>query len=496
MRLLAIRVPECRIGLRQPVSCRAIGGREIGENQRRPLWHTGCSISLTVVRGFIPGEGIPMIRSLVRGFAAAIVLGAFALGPGGRAFAQVKPGDFITWQNASKVKELVSPGVYQRIEHGMSMKIEKTERIEWPPPYQEATEKYSSQVRLSPDHRSLIGYVAGEPFPIIDANDPYAADKVIWNEVFRPISTDDYDLRFFDCDTVYWGRNKSFFEIYDTEIGHYAGYNEVGRTEVEPMPIDPDFTRTNRYYLALLYPVLSPATDRGTGILKFRFANPNRDDDVWTWTPGARRLRRLNYDMMDTASGAQAYDPNHYEAWSGKPEDYDFRFLGEKTMLAAVDVHHGRDPRCPTDGGASHCPDAWQLRHMYVIEARPRAGREASPLYSREIIYIDSEADFPMYVDMYDHAGRLFKNYTSWMNYADRAERGSRIAIYPFKREFQVGSSTTDLQGGLSSVCYHPALNAPTRDSWFINMGAVDRNWFTPEAMAAAAEGGHAVGGD
>jgi hypothetical protein len=45
--------------------------------------------------------------------------GAFALGPG-HALAQVTPGDFITWQNASKVKELVSPGVYQRIEHGTS----------------------------------------------------------------------------------------------------------------------------------------------------------------------------------------------------------------------------------------------------------------------------------------------------------------------------------------------------------------------------------------
>jgi len=39
-------------------------------------------------------------------------------------------------------------------------------------------------------------------------------------------------------------------------------------------------------------------------------------------------------------------------------------------------------------------------------------------------------------------------------------------------------------------------LNAPSHDSWFINMGAVDRDWFTPEQMARAAEGGHAVGGD
>jgi hypothetical protein len=48
--------------------------------------------------------------------------------------AEVKPGDFITDQNAEKVRDLVSPGQYLRITHGMSLKIIPTERIDWPPP--------------------------------------------------------------------------------------------------------------------------------------------------------------------------------------------------------------------------------------------------------------------------------------------------------------------------------------------------------------------------
>jgi hypothetical protein len=56
----------------------------------------------------------------------------------------------------------------------VTLKIAPTDRIDWPPPYRETTEKYSAQVKLSPDHRnrSLIGYVAGEPFPLLDPNDP------------------------------------------------------------------------------------------------------------------------------------------------------------------------------------------------------------------------------------------------------------------------------------------------------------------------------------
>ncbi len=433
----------------------------------------------------------PVIFALALGSSLGIV--SF-LGPG-RAWAQVKPGDFITWSNAAKVRNLVSPGQYLRIVNGMSLKIAPTERIEWPPPYQEATEKYSGQVRLTPDGRSLVGYVAGEPFPVIDANDPHAGDKVMWNVAFRPISTDDYDLRWFDRVSVYWGRNARYRELYHSAAGHYAGYNEVGRTEVEPMPVDPDFANTGRYFLFLLYPILSPQSARGVGIVRYRYADPKRDDDTWIWIPGQRRIRRTNYAMMDIAPGPLADDPNHYQGFAGKNENYDFRFVGEKTMLAPIDVDQVPARRCPTDGGASHCPDPWQLRHMYVIEARPRPGRFSSE-YSMDILYVDSEADFVMCDDTYDRNGQLWRNFTAWMRYADRAEPGARVAIYPFKREFEIGSSTVDVQTGFSTVAYHPSPDAPSHDSWFINMGAVDRSWFTTGAMARAAEGGHALAGN
>src|SRR6266851_1369458 len=100
--------------------------------------------------------------------ATMAALALFAIGAFSTAgYAQVKPGDFITPENATKVKDLVGPGVYYKVEHGMSMKIAPTQRVDWPPPYKDATEKYSAQVRLSQDKRSVVGYVAGQPFPLI-----------------------------------------------------------------------------------------------------------------------------------------------------------------------------------------------------------------------------------------------------------------------------------------------------------------------------------------
>ena len=145
------------------------------------------------------------------------------------------------------------------------MDIVPTERVDWPPPYKDATEKYSSQVRLTDDHRSLVGYVAGQPFPLIDTNDPQVGTKIMWNNVFRPISTDDYDLRFFDCQIQYVNPGHEQKIINDIQVGHYAGYDLVGRTEVEPMPIDPDFKTTGRLWLFGLYPLLAPQESRGQG---------------------------------------------------------------------------------------------------------------------------------------------------------------------------------------------------------------------------------------
>ena len=69
--------------------------------------------------------------------AALALLAAGALSA--PSYAQVKPGDFITPENADKVKDLVAPGVYYKVQKGMSMKITH-ERVDWPPPYKDATE--------------------------------------------------------------------------------------------------------------------------------------------------------------------------------------------------------------------------------------------------------------------------------------------------------------------------------------------------------------------
>src|SRR5580692_4164709 len=420
--------------------------------------------------------------------ALVLSIGLFAA----TARAGVKPGDIITPQNASEVKDLVAPGVYYMVSHGMQMDIVPTERVDWPPPYKDATEKYSSQVRLTDDHRSLVGYVAGQPFPLIDTNDPEVATKIMWNNVFRPISTDDYDLRFFDCQIQYVNPGHEQKIVNDIQVGHYAGYDLVGRTEVEPMPIDPDFKKTGRLWLFGLYPLLAPQESRGQGLIRYRYASPKQGDDTWDWNPGSRRVRRLNESLNSSATGAQTFDPDHYSGFNPKTEEYNYKFLGEKEMLATVDAEHSPEQRCPTDGGASACPERWQMRHMYIVTAEPRRNvNNAEAIDSKTVIYMDSEMWFEPYVDTYDRRGEIFRNHIYWLAYRDRPVPDAKVAIYPFKREFVVGVASTDVQSASATMCYLPGIETPERECWYINMGAVDKAFFTTEAMVKMSEVGH-----
>ena len=404
--------------------------------------------------------------------------------------AQVKPGDFITPDNAEKVKDLVGPGVFYKVQHGMTMKIVPTERVDWPPPYMDATEKYSAQVRLTPDHKSLVGYVAGQPFPLIDVNDPDVATKIIWNNVFRPISTDDYDLRFYDCDSSYERRGPQQQQIDYFQIGHYMGYDLVGRTEVEPTPIDPDFKTTGRYWMFGLYPILAPNEIRGSGIIRWRYADPRKGDDTWSLSAGSRRVRRVDESILSssTTSGtsAQAWDPDHYSGFNPKTEQYNYKFLGEKNMLATIHALHSPEVRCTTDGGTSACPEAWEMRHMYIVEAKPDRA-QTNALDARTVIYLDGEMWFEPYIDTYDRSGHLFRSHIYWLATRDRPVPDAKVAIYPFKRSFIVGSVSTDVQSGLATMCYLPGMETPERECWYINMGAVDKASFTTDAMVRAA---------
>jgi hypothetical protein len=440
-------------------------------------------------------SGAALARSIGGAVALAAVL--VMLCPA-HARAHLNVGEMIAPAEAGAVADFVSPGNLAMVKQGMTMKIVPTGSLEWPAPYRAATEKYSPQVRLSPNGE-LTSYVAGLPFPMLDANDPQVALKIMWNFSLRPQYTDDVDIRDVEAESHTADPHASDALEHFT-IGHFALYNNIDRTEVAPMPTDPDAVASGIRYRFAVYPILEPSGLRGVGFLRYRHIDPSSEDSTWIYQPVSRRTRRIAANALsDTiedggSSGsagmaslayANTVDPDSYFGFAAKIEDFDYKLLGVRRMLACVEAANSPARECPVDGGRSVCPENWEMRYLYVIEATAKKTSMlgSPPAVPRRIFYIDSEGFFITASDLYDRDGQLWKTIATFNAYRDRPMPEAKVSIWKYKRMFQTALVDEDVRSGFSTVFYTPSRDSDFTDSWFINQGAVGPSLLVPDAI-------------
>jgi hypothetical protein len=399
----------------------------------------------------------------------------------------VKPGDVIGQENASLVSGLVSPGNYALVRQGMEMRITPTRDYDWPPPYKSCTEQYESQVRLGP-HGELQNYKAGLPFLVIDPNDPKVAQKIMWNFQFGPSFTDDLDSQD-DLIASYAPGHLIPWSAYP--VGQLAVYRNIGREEVAPITEDNDWYSGIMQREALgpiIVPIEPPFWQLPWDFMvRYRYTDPSRGDLVWSG------LSTWGYwDLEHSGMGPTSYltetsffgnlDMDSLFGFSGKFADYDFKYLGEKEMLAVVHATSLPARSCAADGGRTICPEDWELRHVYVIEADAhRQGRFGDvPPIAKRVLYIDSQGWFITASDQYDHGGNLWKTIAIFNTVRDREYEDSKTAVYSFKRLFQTAMVDEDVQSGYSTIFFTPSPDRPPHDTWFINQGVISPRWIVP----------------
>ncbi len=333
--------------------------------------------------------------------------------------ADVQAGDVITAANIEKVEDLVSPGLKWIIRRGMRMTIVDPQPIPLPKAYREATEKYSAQVKLSEDKRRVENWVAGQPFPNIDPNDPDVARKIMYNYEARWGESDDLDLRNFDADTGSIGSGDEGMSVEKHfVIDHFRRLYFTGRLIVDPKPnYEPNKDKAR--YKESLHPIIEPFDLKGTGFTYYRYLDPDRMDDSWLYLPQLRRVRRLSSAQRSDALFGQDTDVDSYGGYAGNIAWMDWKFLGEKTVLACM---HGKNfpVKWGEGGGDFAFDDVWEKRQVYVVEGLSKLPQYA---YSKRVIFVDKESFVIPYSDIYDQAGELWK---VWVN-------NFRMAKQPFE---------------------------------------------------------------
>ncbi|MBX3027989.1 DUF1329 domain-containing protein [bacterium] len=418
---------------------------------------------------------------------SALLLIALALALAARgAAAQATPGDVVTPDTIAAAGELLTPGVAWCVRRGMTLRVGEPRPIPPPAAYREATERYAPQVRLGSDGLTLQNYVAGLPFPAIDPADPQAAVKVMWNAAYKWLATDDLDARDFSADAGPIGRAGAPMTVErHFQLGYLRRLFYNGRLYVDPRPSLPNPEGIR--YRESLHPVAEPLDLRGVGMTGVRYISPGRPDDSWLYLPNLRRVRRLSNAQRSDALFNQDIDSDSYFGYSGHIGWMDWRFLGERTVLAPMHGTH-----FPVQWGAGSADfafdDVWEPRRVYVIEGTSKLPQYA---YAKRVLFVDAETYVVPLSDLYDHSGQLWKVWLNLFSYRKEPFAGAKVSVYPDDMGFSPAVVMVDVNADHVTRVALPSRASSDAEGWFFNMGdrlGLTESWFKISSLIQAAQ--------
>jgi hypothetical protein len=412
---------------------------------------------------------------------AVMVAGAVSFTVAGWATADVQPGDTITKENMDKAADLLTPAMKWYVENGMPMKIAPYKKIQWPRLYREATEKYSGQVKISPDGREIYNYVAGAPFPNIDPNDPLVGFKIMWNQEQKPAYTDNVGTEWI----MRLVNSKGEMER-QYGSGFWRRMMWTGRLYADPKPVVPHNPAMR--YTEQFGPLFEPNDLKGAGTLSNRYMAMDTPDDSYIYLPELRRVRRISVSNRSDAFWGSDYDLDSLWGFNSKVSYWTFRLLGEKEVLAPM--HSGKygdhsiwcEPANGKTGRRAFMPCGipWEKRPVWVIEGLPTAYSQYA--FSKRIMYIDKDTLAPATMEAYDQGGELWKVFFNIFDYTKKPYDGYPArplpgAKYDYEDEwaFDPHGMMADLQ--MAHGCPWDAPSGLTKPSDWVN------EWYFNEAV-------------
>ncbi|HUI26285.1 MAG TPA: DUF1329 domain-containing protein, partial [Candidatus Kryptonia bacterium] len=294
-------------------------------------------------------------------------------------------------------------------------------------------------------------------------NDPQIALKVMWNYDHKPYINDDQDIRNFDADTGALRDDSMDIERHFI-LDHLRQLFYVGRLYVEPKPElpNPDGVRGK----SSMHPILEPFDLKYVGLTVIRYLDPDRADNTWLYLPTLRRVRRLSTAQRSDALFGQDTDVDSYGGYAGQIGWFNWKYLGERQMLASFHSEHFPVQFCPGAGEFIFC-DKWEMRKMYVVEGVPLQAQYA---YGKRVLFIDQETYLIAYSDIYDRGGRLWKVWVNQFGFRKRAAANLGIE-YEDEMPFNPSITMVDMQLNHATRTALPSARYPGEEGWYYNQG-------------------------
>jgi len=380
-----------------------------------------------MIRRAIAGHGAMLM--LVLAFGGPVLAADPPAGPQG-----LQPGMTLSRQNWQLAQGLLPPEVlahYQKGEYENRILSWPNGLMRWEPEFLAATEANRGKYALSPAG-SIVDvatgaqppFIYGFPFPAVDAQDPQAAAKILWNAYYG-----------------YWYLGNSHNEVrliwvnpdrIDREAGQdvYFMYYD-GQPERYRLP------NPNNYFLQMIATATSPVDLQGTTALTWRFRDSDKRDQNWAYVPALRRVRAVSPSNRSDGFLGSDMSQDDGPFFDGKAEDFEWKLLGAADTLRYVDPYSLEGNKSttvwlPTGGWRTIWPagikafgledPTWKgigwapigpqlaLRPMWILEATPR---DKYYLYGKIQLYIDQETYQGAFNRKFSWSGELLNTYYS-----------------------------------------------------------------------------------
>jgi len=191
----------------------------------------------------------------------------------------------------------------------------------------------------------------------------------------------------------------------------------TGRAIIPPIP---EFTNTPGVEESQVSIVNEPEATRGSGMLKIRYIDPNRENSMWFYVPSLRRVVRASAARGQESMAGTDTTWDDTRVWAGRIEEQSYKLLAYKKTLQVVcevkaifpkdrkDVSNYDDTGGFLHGGKYQLVDTWVIESKHV---------DPNYIYSKSVYYIDPESYEGMYAEMWDRKGRLYKSCSQRLTY-------------------------------------------------------------------------------
>lgn len=322
----------------------------------------------------------------------------------------VPVGTQIDAGNVEQYKAMLPTGTYVNVKAGEVLKVIPTTPLEQlvDPKWLELTEANRGKAKML-DEAGTWGladgsfWPGGYPFPGTD--DPR-----------EMMANFQYHLTPDDIDTIPAGGHMGGFSLVNGDGKEYKRFiinltqrRMTGRVWTPPLGAEPGYEdelyRTNTMFF-------EPYDSKGVISMNVIYRDQAALPDAYVYVPVLRRVRRLSSSQRADAIQGSDLTAGDVDTFADPLGMWDFTLLGTETLL----VNQTGSP--PSEGMldnsvqpvASYYPSPYtavESRRVHIIEATPRY----STIYSKKVLYVDSQTYRPAVGEFYDRQGQLLKTY-------------------------------------------------------------------------------------